>query len=385
MKTILTFFVLQLLLLVSLQGYAQHSPIMIKVQNPSSLVRNNETVAIQWDLLRKKAPWLDSTKIVVVDKEENRLITQLIGNEFLFQSNFNPKEAKSFTVFNDSMQHSEPLSVTDVKYVLPRKDVTWENDRIAHRIYGSPLAGDVLNGIDVWVKRVRYHIIDTWYAGDSLKGKARISYHVDHGEGADFFTVGRSLGAGGCAIWKDSLFHQTGLFSSYQIIATGPIRSKFVVYYDGDSINGKPFKEIKTYTQDAGQNLTRIDVAYSGLEGKGKTLIATGLVKRKNIAPYADKKLGLLSVWGSTNDDSANGSLGIGVIIPQKSFYEMNEDDNHYLAIGKSSPDKIMTYYAGAGWTRSGDFHNENEWKAYLKNYAERLRQPLKITVSRNK
>jgi hypothetical protein len=369
----------------SIDGFGQHTRLYIKAKNPSNFNRNSETIVLNWDLLKKNAPWLDSSKIVVLDSKDNKLITQSIENEFLFQSDFNPKETKTFIIYNDSSTNRTYESLTDAKFILPRQDVTWENDRIAHRIYGSPLAGDVLNGVDVWVKRVRNLIMDKWYAGDSLKGKARVSYHVDHGEGADFFTVGRSLGAGGCAIWEDSLFHQTGLFKSHEIIASGPIRAKFTVWYDGDSINGKPFKEKKTYTLDAGQNMTKIVVSYSDLQEKGKILIAAGLVKRKNTTRYSDSKQGWLSLWGDVNDDSANGSLGIGVIIPNKIFKSFSEDSSHYLIIGKTDMNKRLTYYAGAGWTRSGDFNGVDDWNNYLKSFALRLLSPLKISLSRKK
>lgn len=380
MKLIQILFLLSVLITSTVLG--EEFKLTVTVNNPSDLGRTGETVSISWDQLRAEAPWLNPAKVAVTDSREKRLPTQSIGDEFLFQSDFSPRETKIFVLSNDPSHCADTVSVTDVKYVLPRKDITWENDRIAHRIYGSPLAGDVLSGIDVWVKRVRHHVIDNWYAGISLEGKARISYHADHGEGADFFTVGRSLGAGGCAIWKDSLYHQTGLFKSHEIIATGPIRLKFIVDYDGDSINGKPFRERKTYTMDAGSNLTRIDVSYSGLDEKGDLLIASGLVKRKDAVSHSDEKLGVLSLWGSTNDDTANGWTGTGVVMPENYFHGFKEDRDHYLILGKSSTSNGLTYYAGAGWTRSGDFNSEEEWQRYLKNFSKLLRSPLKITLS---
>ena len=66
--------------------------------------------------------------------------------------------------------------------------MAWENDRIAHRMYGfalnSPVAaaaGERLrgSGIDVWAKRVTYPIVDRWYA------KGHDQFHKDEeGEGA---------------------------------------------------------------------------------------------------------------------------------------------------------------------------------------------------------
>lgn len=367
-----------------LNGLSQEKEIIVKVTNPGKFERKTETVSIKWDQLLKKAPWLDISKITVIDLETStELVTQLLDNDFLFQSDFQPKQKKKFMVKNAPAERKSTQSFVDVKFVLPREDMAWENDRIAYRIYGSKLAGDVLNGIDVWVKRVRYPIIEKWYEGNAREGKEKISYHIDHGEGADFFTVGKSLGAGGCAIWKDGKLYQTSLFTNHKILATGPVRAKFVVYYEKDSIDGKPYRVEKVYTLDAGQNLNRIDVSYSGLTQKGAIKVAAGLVKRKNITPYSDEKLGWLSLWGYTNDDTTNEYTATGIIVPKKSIKNFIEDTEHFLIIGETSKDKRFTYYAGAGWTRSGDFRNVEEWNEYLKNFALRFQTPLRITIMR--
>ena len=85
-------------------------------------------------------------------------------------------------------------------------DIAWENDRIAHRMYGpalnSPAAGGERlrgSGIDVWAKRVKYPIIDRWYA------KGHDQFHKDEeGEGLDLYSIGGSRGAGGTGIWDGS-------------------------------------------------------------------------------------------------------------------------------------------------------------------------------------
>lgn len=358
----------------------------LRVKNPAAFERPLETVEIPWRTL-SVAMNLGKNESVGVLDHGRQCVVQTIDTDgdgtldvMLFQSAFDASEEKHFLVRKVSQQLFDS-SATDVKYILPRKDVAWENDRIAYRIYGGPLAGDVLDGLDVWVKRVRSHIIDKWYAGDSLKGEKRISYHVDHGEGADFFSVGKSLGAGGCALWKEGALHQSGFFTGYSIIASGPIRAIFMVSYVGDSTDGKPFTEERTYNLDAGENLNRIETKYSNLPEDGPVLVAAGLVKRRNTLRFANEKQGWLSLWGPTNDDSANGNLGTGIVMPVSSFREMKENKEHYLAIGVTSPDKRLVYYAGAGWTRSGDFPTANTWNSYLALFAERLKYPLQIDL----
>jgi unsaturated rhamnogalacturonyl hydrolase len=118
-----------------------------------------------------------------------------------------------------------------------------------------------------------------------------------------------------------------------------------------------------------------------GLKKDGAINFAIGLVKRESTIPFSDESDNWLSLWGFINEDSTNGSLGTGIVIPKSSYREQREDVNHYLIIGSTSNDKRYTYYAGAGWTRSGDFSSVDDWNSYLRTFTLRLESPLRITV----
>jgi pectinesterase len=365
---------------------ASAQSLIVQVENPADFDRKLETIEIPWSDIGPKIEIPEGFSVQVTENGIS-IPCQLLDSDgngtpdlLLFQSSFKKMETKQFTIgAGKEFKCSE--AGTDAKYILPRKDVAWENDRIAFRIYGGPLAGDVRNGLDVWVKRVRYHIMDKWYNGDSLKGKARISYHVDHGEGADMFNVGKSLGAGGSALWLGSGMFQTGLFTEQQIIATGPVRTMFTVRYDTVFTDGKKLTEFKTYTLDAGENLNKIEVLYIGLPQKDPITIAAGLVKRPHTHSFADESVACLSLWGLISEDSVNGDLGIGAVVPKAVYKGMQEDSTHYLILGTSAVEEPFTYYAGAGWTRSGDFASEDDWNNYLKTFTLRLEHPLHVTV----
>ena len=57
------------------------------------------------------------------------------------------------------------------------------------------------------------------------------SYHRDTGEGADFFDVGQTLGAGGTAIWRTISSIAPGTSRAWRIIANGPVRAIFELQY----------------------------------------------------------------------------------------------------------------------------------------------------------
>ncbi len=368
---------------------ANGQEVIVRVTNTAPFDRRLETIEVPWSEIRSLVSGNDSHAAIGVFDEGRQLVSQELDRDgdglidaVLFQSAFRQGEEKSFTLkLTDGRTSFD--TVTDAKYVVPRKDVAWENDKIAFRIYGGPLAGDVRNGIDVWVKRVNYRIIDKWYHGDSLRGKERISYHIDHGEGADYFQVGRSLGGGGSAVWQGGELHQPGLFSRYRILATGPIRSVFVVNYEYRSAGGLSFQEERTFSLDAGECLNNISVRYEGIADTSARMVI-GLVTREGTAPYRGKHGEWYALWGPTDADTSHGALGIGIMLPPSSQSTVLDDSIHYLINYDESIKRPLTYYAGACWTRGGEFATAQDWEAYLSKEAQKLRYPLRLDYTKN-
>jgi pectinesterase len=272
-----------------------------------------------------------------------------------------------------SWSKNETTVVTDARFVEPRQDLAWENDRIAFRVYGPALAAEVSNGVDVWSKRVSYPVIAKWYAGDTATGPAKRSYHVDHGEGADFFSVGRTLGCGGSSIREGDALHQPGVFASHRILSTGPDRAEFELTYPPVLFRGRAVRETRRIALLAGEHLNRIDVTYD-VEGEPIDIpFAIGLVKRKNVAAASSPSGNWISLFGPTNDDPVNGDLGMGAVLPGNVFRSVREDSTHLLLYGETRSGETVTYYAGAGWSRSGFVTDRNGWEAYLAAWAHNL------------
>ena len=111
--------------------------------------------------------------------------------DLLFQHDFAAGEKTAVFTIEPSEQPVPPFPAKVFARYVPERfdDFAWENDRLAHRIYGpgldSPAAGRdrmISSGVDVWCKRVRYPIVDRWY----VKGH----YHDDTGEGLDMYDTG---------------------------------------------------------------------------------------------------------------------------------------------------------------------------------------------------
>ena len=353
----------------------------VAVTNPLGFARGPEVVSIDLAALAVRLPDARTADLTVTDAGKV-LVSQVVDNdqdgvndELLFLVSMAPSQKKRFMV----RVGTPPVftTVVDGRFVLPRQDFAWENDRIAFRIYGSPIAGNVLNGTDVWTKRVRYPIVKKWYDGEEQTPK--IVYHEDHGEGADFFSVGRSLGAGSMALMWNGRMVQSGLFSSYRVLANGPLRISFEVTYTDLRLDTMRVLETKRITLDAGEQLNRVTERYQTLLPVDSLTVVTGIVKRAGVDLHRSKDRQRAALWGPTTNDPVNGTLGTAVILPFSSVTAL-EDTVHAMVSAVVPANRSITYYAGAAWSRMGDIASAQEWNAYLDRFQDRLRSPLLVT-----
>jgi pectinesterase len=369
--------------------HGKEKELLIRVTNRLQLDRQNEIVTLGWKDVKSMLPNIEPGRLMVRDiRRRNKLVCQIVDtdqdgtpDELIFRSDFRPKETKSFVIVQAKQASLPTQSLTDARFVLPREDVAWENDRIAYRIYGPALTNEVNNGIDVWCKRVRYLVVEKWYKADEGNKSGKNSYHEDRGEGADFFSVGRSLGCGSSALWDADTLLQPGVFASYKVIATGPLRAIFDLSYSPVQFQGRKISETKRIHLDAGQNLNKIEVIYKCDSCDMDVAFAAGLVKRNGTQSSSNQENGWLSLWGPTTDTEENGYLGTGIVMPEGIFREFKEDKSHYLTVGRATLGKSVTFYSGAGWTRSGDFRGIDDWNRYLKEFALKLRSPLELKL----
>lgn len=356
--------------------------LLVTVRNPSAAPRTCETVEVRLIDLQANGMQGGAGGFTVIDPANGtELITQVTDELLLFQSDFAGGETKSFRVKPGKRSEAPPVSKVDGYFAYPREDYAWENDRIAFRMYGPALAAEVGNGIDVWTKRVRHLIVRKWYEEDAREGKGNY-YHTDRGEGADFFAVGRTLGAGGSGLWYRDSLYQPGVFSACRMLSNGPIRTSFELAYDAWDIQGRKFAETKRISLDAGHNMNRIEVRFTGVNPNDSLLIACGLVKRKDVKASGDARRGWLALWGPTNSDPVNGSLGTGILLTPSAVAGMREDSLHVMLLGHLVAGQPFVYRAGAGWTRSGDFNDGTAWKNYLSEALTAATEPLQISIA---
>ena len=259
------------------------------------------------------------------------------------------------------------------RYVPERfDDFTWENDVIGFRMYGKALEGrpDDAQGMDVWAKRTNEMIIDKWYESKN--------YHKDYGDGLDYYSVGKTLGAGDVApYYNDSLFYSKH-YRGYEILGNGPIRTTFKLSFEPWKVGNRTVSLDKTISIDAGSQMNRIVLEYQ-LDGTNEITSVAGIAKRENGGEVIDMhEKGVFGYWEPEHGN--DGIIGVGLIFNQ-SIDSITVHKNQFLSFFQVYPNSSLQYYAGAAWDKAGRIKSAADWSQYLINYQASLDHPLEINI----
>jgi Domain of unknown function (DUF4861) len=381
----------------------------VTVTNPGAIARPAATVVIPFRQVEDRLPGLVFDQLLVKDAAGTVIPAEItayrhvhkgppVYNNLIFQHDFAAGEPKATFTVEVSPGPVPPFPAkVYVRYIPERyDDIAWENDRIAHRIYGPGLelpsaTKDQMtsSGIDVWCKRVRYLVVNHWYH------KGHDGLHTDTGEGLDMYDVGTYRGCGGTGVWDGRELHVSRNWRTEYVDANGPIRAVFDVGYapwdagDLDGIgNGIMASEHKRFVVDAGHNLDEIEDTFTFTGARRITrhpiTIAIGLGRHPVAKTTLTRDPGgkWVSVWEeypSPND----GNLGTGVVLgPGVKCAGFVTTPHDYLILVKVMSGQTIHYWAGAGWNRSGDFPTQASWLDYLRDWSRRLESPIQVALS---
>ncbi len=363
--------------------------VVVTADNQIALERRDETIAVSWRSLRERLPSIVPGRVRVSEIASGReVMTQVLDSDrdatpdsLLFQASFFPNERKSFAV-EATAPSVAVKSRAHVKFIPERTDVAWENDRIAFRTYGQllwQLENLHSSGVDVWVKRTRDLVLDKWYAA------GHDAYHADRGEGADFYKVGPTLGAGATAIWRNGRMHRAENFKTHRIVADGPIRAIFELDFESWDAAGLRVTETKRVAIDAGHHFYWQQSVFRA-EGADSLQYAVGFVKRPGLIGSMSRARAWawLTGWGPVDNkpgEGGHGDLGTAVLLDRNRIVDFKETDDHYIAVAAARSGQAVVHYLGAAWTGSRDFDTVQEWWAYLDAFAQRLAAPIRLTL----
>lgn len=383
---------------------AWSAPATVRVSHEYDGARAAEVIAIPFAEVSKVLPDARMYHLVVRDAHGRVLPSQITNYEhdhrgakyddLVFSYDFAAGEKQATFTLESVTAATPPQSPCAYARVVPERydDIAWENDRIAHRMYGpalnSPAAGGERlrgSGIDIWAKRVAYPIIDRWYA------KGHDQFHKDEdGEGLDLYSIGGSRGAGGTGIWDGEKLWTSDNYARARVLSNGPRRAAFTLTYaPWDAGTSGKVSETKRFTVDCGRNLHRIESVF---DFAGQDLVAgIGITAHPQAPGFAapvltrDPNGRWMSLWEENND----GGLGVAVVLGADTTAEgyayeasvTNQDSGNHLLLVKAKPGVPVRYFAGAGWSRSGQFKDRAAWERYVTDFYERTRKPLTVSL----
>ena len=379
----------------------------VTVTHDLPLARPAETITVPWSTVARALPGALLQHLAVRDATGHILPYQVtnidphakdpqnIGlayGDLLFQHDFAAGESSAtFTV--EKIEALAPVfpSRTFARFIPERlDDFAWENDKLAHRTYGPALAAPaapgsgkevlVTSGLDIWCKRVTYPIVDRWY------NKGHDHYHKDEGEGMDLYQVGSSRGCGGTGLWDGQTLAVGQNFSSWKILANGPLRTVFELTYAPWDAHSLRVAETKRFTVDAGHNLDLIESTFTVVAGEAAALtVAIGLNQTPGdkgqdarVDPVTDSRSASLAQWIT---QKSNGALGTAIVLERSAFAGFATDPRNHLILARATPGQPVRYLVGAGWSHAGEFTTRESWLAYVAAASARLASPVRTSV----
>ncbi len=390
MKKLLTL-LLSLLCLASC-GSDQYT---VVVENTSQIDRIGEVVEVQIE---------NPDLYVVVGPNGKPIETQTTYDQkIIFQASVAAASTTTYTLCKGERPIIDTV-VTGKVYPNRKNDFAWENDKIGYRVY-SKIAGETgerLLGYDVFTKRGRRPVLEQLYTIENdphdralvLELKQTnpvasktlsdaISYHIDHGQGMDYYAVGPTLGCGTAALIENNEIVYPEYYDSIEILDKGGLRLTFKLTFDPVEIDGQQVTEIRTITLNAGSHFNDIEVEYRGLT-KPRNVVA-GIV----IHDSGDvKSLGEGYMAYSEPAHIFGWQTYCAVIYPQEQmkanvvYFDEPKGaaQGHILAEGTYQPNETLKYHMGAGWNR-WIFDSADEWFEHVAQQKQILDQPLSVKV----
>lgn len=360
-----------------------------------------------------------SMKYLQEMKKEAFILTDENGKEVPYQITYDslivfPATVKANSSVIYKIKAGQPAAVKTIVSgrVYPERldDVAWENDRIAFRLYGPALqnSGEKAYGYDVWVKNTKDLIVDERYRRqldrsaqtrlpelhqkDSAAAQLledSISYHIDHGNGLDFYKVGPTLGAGTTALLVDDKILYPWGYAKQEILDNGPLRFTVRLTYPPVKIGtDAAVVEKRVITLDAGSQMNKATVSYEGLTKECP--IVTGIVLHKDAVQNIDTTAHSMAVAEAPSGQ--DGRIYVAAVFPRSPLsiqpVPFNEKEKaergaegQLLAKNLYKPKSKFVYYFGAGWSKWG-FSEPNDWFGFVNNFSTQVQKRLFTIVS---
>lgn len=305
----------------------------------------------------------------------------------------------------------EPMKtwVKGKMYPTRKDDIAWENDRGAYRVYGPALqrTGEKSFGTDVWTKNTPEIVVEDRYTADydgnilkniyHKKGQGdkwrdedlHTSFHLDHGNGLDCYSVGSTLGCGTPALMDGNTLIYPYCYKEYEILDNGPLRFTVALTYHPAKVKkDENVVEHRIMSLDKGSNFNKITVWYEGLTkpcdfASGVVIHSEdkeSVVLGSNYVHYADP---------TDNPAKHNFQVYVAALFPygdvktkMLKYDTPNKGiEGHALGVLKKlENNQKYTYYAGSAWSKA-DVRTQREWQVRIDSFLNAIAMPLEVTI----
>lgn len=375
MKIVKTFFTLALLFPLTLIAQMKAT---VTIQNNSALSRKETLVSIKWATILSSYPQIDTANFVVINPNTKKQVPFQLEHKgksgiqnLLVQIDI---KAKSSLYLLIQKGKPEPFTAKTYARFVPERldDFAWENDKIAFRAYGKALEkteGDAY-GYDVWVKRTNKLVLNDRYK--------RNDYHIDHGDGLDYYHVGYTLGAGNMAPYVNDTIRYSGNYHQWKVLDNGPLRSTFQLLYNSWNAGGIKVTAVKTISLDAGSQLNRIETVYTFNDTKPMPIVV-GIIRREKAGIIGlNEQQGIMSYWEPAFEKEGTTAVGTILSTPAKKMWVNKEQLLTQTSVRNNEP---IVYYSGAAWDKAGQITNSKQWQDYLDHFNQEIQNPLNVIV----
>lgn len=403
----LTSTIISLLLVVSMKSLAGKT-VTITVTNDEKEQRQ-ELIEVDLKTVTDKLALADDDAFVVRNAFGQQVDYQITyDGKLLIDVAVRPCGKAMFTV---SKGVPEPMKtwVKGKMYPTRKDDIAWENDRGAYRVYGPALqrTGEKSFGTDVWTKNTPEIVVEDRYTADydgnilkSIYSKKKqgdkwreedlhTSFHLDHGNGLDCYSVGATLGCGTPALMDGNTIIYPYCYKDYEILDNGPLRFTVeLTYHPAKVKNDENVIEHRIMSLDKGSNFNKITVWYEGLSkpcdfASGVVIHSEdkeSVVLGNNYVHYADP---------TDNPNKHNFQVYVATLFPNGDVktkmlpYDTPNKgiEGHALGIIKKlENNQKYTYYAGSAWSKA-DVRTQKEWQVRIDNFLNAVIMPLNVTI----
>ncbi|MDR0938399.1 MAG: DUF4861 domain-containing protein [Mediterranea sp.] len=390
-----------------------HRSLTVTISNPLAFQRSGEMVEMSMSTLSGKLRLADTEEMVVLDADGGQVPYQVTyDGKMVFPATVPANGTATYTIRVGDLV---PVPVTACGKYYPERldDVAWENDLVAFRTYGPALQrrGERSFGYDVFTKNnTSEPVVEARYAEElNPEKRARIaelrksdpkaanelqraiSYHVDHGNGMDCYSVGPTLGGGTAALLQGDTIIYPYCYRTQEILDNGPLRFTLRLEFNPFTLRGDTgVVETRLISLDAGSYLNKTVVTYAHL--KAALPVATGIVLHDDGPVVTDAEAGYVTYVDPTDHpDGSNGKMFMGAAFPARVkeaktllFSDQEKKQHggakgHLLAISDYQPGEAYTYYWGSAWSK-GAIRTSDAWDTYMARYAQCLRAPLVVS-----